>query len=139
MKVNMLGYPLLLVSFSALIAVSMSAAAQAASDPPDYDAMYSKCTNKAGTMNNSVVSACSNVVSEKAKQEITAHYKSIYRRLLEYPKDAQRLESSQKAWIEYRDGHCSLAGSYIGSPMYDYCPMNLNSARALELRELDQQ
>ena len=131
MKINMFGYPLLLL-------VSISATAETALDPPDYDAMYSKCVDKAGTMNNSVVYACSSVVSEKAKQEITAHYKSIYQRLLKFPADAQKLESSQKAWIEYRDGHCSLAGSYIGSPMYGYCPMNLNSARALELRELDQ-
>lgn len=132
MKINMFGYPLLLL-------VSISAIAQPASDPPDYEAMYSKCASEAGTMNNSVVSACSNLVSKKAKQEITAHYKSIYQRLLKFPADAQKLESSQKAWIEYRDGHCSLAGSYIGSPMYGYCPMNLNSARALELHELDQQ
>ncbi|RYY78125.1 MAG: DUF1311 domain-containing protein [Moraxellaceae bacterium] len=118
--------------------MSMVAHAQPV-EPPDYDAMYSKCTNKAGTMNNMVVSVCSNAVSTKAKQEITAHYKSIYHRLLKYPHDAQKLESSQKAWIEYRDGHCSLAGAYVGSPMYDFCPMNLNSARALELRELDQQ
>lgn len=139
MKINIFKRRLLLLIEMITVSVSIAVHAQPAAAPPDYDALYSKCTNKARTMNNTVVSVCSNAVSTKAKQEITAHYKSIYHRLLKYPHDAQKLESSQKAWIEYRDGHCSLAGAYVGSPMYDFCPMNLNSARALELRELDQQ
>ncbi|MEA5599286.1 lysozyme inhibitor LprI family protein [Rivularia sp. UHCC 0363] len=50
--------------------------------------------------------------------------------------DAQQFEQSQKAWLTYRDTHCKLAGSYVGSQMYSYCPMQLNILRVTELREL---
>ncbi|MBF7730409.1 lysozyme inhibitor LprI family protein [Pseudomonas sp. N040] len=121
-------YPLLLL-------VSLAASAQT---PSEFDALYGKCLDRAGYINNGVVTECSAEVSEKAKSEITRNYKSIYARILaEKPEDAKRFESSQKAWLQYRNTHCDLAGAYIGSPMYAYCPMNLNSARALELRELN--
>ena len=109
-----------------------------AQDAVEYDVMYGKCVDEIGPINNGVVEACSNTVSDKAKSEITRRYKSIYARLLaENPEDASRFESAQKAWLQYRNIHCDLAGSYIGSPMHGFCPMKLNSARALELRELD--
>ena len=109
-----------------------------AANPSEYDVMYGKCVDENGPINNGVVEECSGEVSEKAKGEITRRYKSIYARLLsENPEDAGKFESSQKAWLQYRNLHCDLAGSYIGSPMYGFCPMNLNAARALELRELD--
>jgi uncharacterized protein YecT (DUF1311 family) len=128
MKMISLGYPLLLL---ASLGVN-------AETPSEYDAMYGKCVDKAGPINNEVVAECSGQVSEKAKLEITRRYKTIYARILkEKPEDAQKFESSQKAWLLYRNTQCDLAGSYVGSPMYGFCPMTLNSARALELRELD--
>jgi uncharacterized protein YecT (DUF1311 family) len=103
-----------------------------------YDDMYDKCVIENAPVNNSVVEACSNMVSDEAKKEITKHYKSIYARLAsERPEDAKKFEASQKAWIQYRNIHCDLAGAYVGSPLYAFCPMKLNSSRALELRELD--
>ena len=128
MRMIALGYPLLFL-------VSLAVDAQT---PSEYDALYAKCVDKAGPINNGVVAECSGQVSEKAKIEITRRYKSIYARLLMTNlKDAQKFESSQKAWLLYRNTHCDLAGAYIGSPMYSFCPMNLNSVRALELRKLD--
>jgi uncharacterized protein YecT (DUF1311 family) len=128
MKIAAFGY--LLFFFA-----PMSASAQTSSE---YDSMYEKCIEKEVVINNSVVEICSDMISEKAKREITKHYKSIYDRLLsENPEDAKKFEISQKAWLQYRNAHCNLAGSYIGSPMYVVCPMKLNSARVLELRELD--
>jgi uncharacterized protein YecT (DUF1311 family) len=124
-----------LIAFSFLVLASFHVNAQSTSE---YDVMYGKCVDESGPINNSVVAWCSGTVSDKAKSEITRRYKSIYARLLaEDPEDSGRFESSQKAWLQYRNIHCDLAGAYIGSPMYGFCPMILNSARALELRELD--
>lgn len=123
------------LTFALLLIVPFQASAE---NPSEYDVMYGKCVDKNGPINNDVVAKCSGEVSEKAKKEITRRYKSIYARLLaERPEDAGHFESSQKAWLQYRNLHCDLAGSYIGSPMYGFCPMKLNAARALGLRELD--
>ena len=50
--------------------------------------------------------------------------------------DAIKFENSQKSWLKYRNNHCELMGSYVGSPMYNYCPMLLNESRVAELKEL---
>ena len=106
--------------------------------PSEYDALYGRCLDQARPINNLVVHRCSSEVSEKAEAEINRRYKSIYAKLQsENPDDAKKFEASQRAWVQYRNSHCDLAGAHIGSPMYDFCPMRLNSARALELRELD--
>lgn len=109
-----------------------------AANPSEYDQLYSACVDKHGRINNGVVEACSTEVSDRAKAEITRRYKTIHARLAEAnADDAAKFEESQKAWLKYRNTHCELAGSYIGSPMYGFCPMTLNAERALELRELD--
>jgi len=104
-----------------------------------YESIYNKCTKKAGGMNNSVVHMCSEEATQKAKSDINKYYKSAYEKIASSdPEDAKKFEESQKAWVSYRNTHCNLSGSYIGSPMYSYCPMQLNSARALELKELSE-
>lgn len=119
----------------ALLLVSAGVGAQT---PDDYDALYSRCVDAAGPINNAVVQACSETASEHAKREINQRYRSIHARLsADNPDDAKRFEASQKAWLQYRNLHCDLAGAHIGSPMYDFCPMSLNAARASELRALD--
>lgn len=40
------------------------------------------------------------------------------------------------AWLAYRNGQCSLATIYVGSPMHGYCPMMLNIQRLEELKEM---
>lgn len=101
------------------------------------DKIYDRCLKKAGTINNGVVDSCASVASDAAKKQINRYYQKMYNRLQQQsPDDAQKLEEAQKAWISYRDKHCSLAGSYVGSPMYSYCPMQMNISRAYELKEL---
>ncbi len=101
------------------------------------DKIYDHCVNKHGTINNGVVEACSGEASAAAKKQINLYYNKMYNRLLkDAPEDAKKLEQAQQAWISYRDRHCSLVGSYVGSPMYSFCPMQINIARAQELREL---
>ncbi len=109
----------------------------AAATSLDYQQAYNDCLAKAGGINNGTVEACSSVTSEHAKAEMTRLYRAFYRKLLaENANDAARLERAQKAWLVYRDLHCELAGSYVGSPMYSFCPMQLNIDRVIELREL---
>lgn len=101
------------------------------------DKIYDRCLKKAGTINNGIVEACSGEASVAAKKQINHYYQKMYNRLQQQsPEDANRLEEAQKAWISYRDKHCSLAGSYVGSPMYSFCPMQMNISRAHELQEL---
>ncbi|RZA07227.1 MAG: DUF1311 domain-containing protein [Moraxellaceae bacterium] len=114
-------------------------AAESKTETKTLDKIYDQCVKKSGSMNNTVVSVCSDQASSAAKKQINLYYKQLYNRLLkDAPQDAKKLQEAQQAWIAYRDKHCALAGSYVGSPMYDYCPMQLNIARAAELQELNQ-
>jgi uncharacterized protein YecT (DUF1311 family) len=80
--------------------------------------------------NNTSVLSCSQEVSAQVKGEINALYHKTYARLDEdSPEDAAAFEKAQKAWLKYRNGHCALAGDYVGSPMYEHCPMQSNIAR----------
>ena len=102
-----------------------------------YDTEYNQCVNKAGTMNNGVMAACSEAVSEVAKKDLNTHYKKIKTKLNAYPNKAEllaKLETSQKAWIQYRNAHCDL-GEFI-SVHEPYCLMLVNAQRAEELKEL---
>jgi len=104
---------------------------------PDHQQVYNDCLAEAGGINNGTVDACSSAASSSAKAEMTRLYRALYSRLLaENAEDAEQLERAQKAWLVYRDLHCQLAGSYVGSPMYSFCPMQLNISRVGELREL---
>lgn len=103
-----------------------------------YNALYADCLNEYETINNTVVIVCSETVSEQAKTDITRHYRSIYARLkAANPEDAAQFEASQQAWLRYRNAHCALTVTYIGTPMMGYCPMELNSRRAVELSQMD--
>ena len=88
-------------------------------------------------MNNGVVYECANLASDAAKKEIERLYFAMHSYLLTEDVDnALKLETSQKAWLEYRDTHCELMGSYVGSPSLDICNMALNGARVEELQEM---
>lgn len=101
------------------------------------DLIYDKCVKKSGIMNNSVVHVCSNTVSKSVKNEMNKLYDIIHKKLSEQSiDDAKKFEESQKSWLKYRKRHCELMGSYVGSPMYSFCPMQLNKIRVSELREL---
>ncbi len=127
MKIVAAAYPLLFLA-------SLSSSA---STPSEYDALYNKCVDAEGTMNNGVVEACSGTVSTKAKKDISRRYLKIYaEHLKEEPEVAKKFEVSQKAWIQYRNSYCEFIFSTSGAPAVDFCHMRLNSARALELLEL---
>jgi uncharacterized protein YecT (DUF1311 family) len=103
----------------------------------EYQDIYDQCVDQAGTINNGVVEACTSQTSDRVKKDINRLYGIFYKRLQsEHPYDVAAFEASQKAWLDYRNQHCLLMGSYVGSPMHGYCPMTLNIERALELQEL---
>lgn len=102
----------------------------------DYDAMYLGCMQKQGPINNAAVYSCSDFVSDQAKSEINKLYKIISEKIkARNSGDGMKFDQAQKNWLNYRNAHCELSGSYVGSPMYSYCPMKLNISRAYELRE----
>lgn len=108
-----------------------------AAENEDYQAMYSRCLKAAGPINNNTVLGCSEEISTAVKKEINSLYNELYATLTSTSvEDAAKFEQSQKAWVSYRNKHCELATSYVGSPMYGFCPMSLNIARVKELREL---
>ena len=118
--------------FIALIATSLPSQAET-----KYEAKYGKCIDEAGTMNNGVMASCSEEVSELAKKDITIFYKKIEDKTKDYddPTDILKLlESSQKAWIQYRNSNCSLSERI--SSHEPYCLMLINSQRAEELKSL---
>ena len=126
-------FVLLLISISALAAEKK---------PIDYEKMKDKCIkdslnapNHAGP--SATLSGCAENTSFEAKKEINSLYKRLYEKISkESPENASKLELSQKSWLTYRSKYCELVGSYVGSPMYYDCPMNLNILRVNELREL---
>lgn len=103
------------------------------------DDVYTQCLNSKDTINNMIVYECSDLASTDARKRMTLSYNKIYASLKkDSPEDAVKLEESQLAWIEYRDKYCDMAGRYVGSPMYEYCPAQLNMERANQLEEMAQ-
>jgi uncharacterized protein YecT (DUF1311 family) len=101
-----------------------------------YDELYDNCLTKEGGLNNASVEVCSNRTSKAAKSEINFLYSKVYEKLSSISTaDAAKFEQSQKSWIVYRNNHCELAGNYVGSPMYAFCPMEMNVLRISELQK----
>jgi uncharacterized protein YecT (DUF1311 family) len=114
-----------------------NARATMAESKVNYSDTYDKCLAKAARINNGVVEHCSLFVSRMVKKEMNIVYDIIYKDISEQSKDdVIKFEESQKSWLKYRQVYCEIAGSYIGSPMYNVCPMRLNISRVRELREL---
>ena len=123
-----------------MLLLSLSSINSWAESNSKYDAAYQNCVTKAGIMNNAFVYKCSELVSDMVKKEMNKLYKIIYKNISERSKDdVNKFEQSQKAWLKYRKSHCELMGSYVGSPMYSFCPMGLNKLRVIELTELSEQ
>lgn len=102
-----------------------------------YEIAYGKCVDEAGTMNNGVMQSCSASVSVLAKKDITTFYKKISNKAKEYDDSLEiieMLETSQIAWIKYRNNNCALSERI--SLHQPFCLMLINSQRAEELKNL---
>ena len=47
----------------------------------------------------------------------------------------QDIMKSQQLWKNFVDQECRNAGAYIGSPMYEFCPMQKYAERLEQLKE----
>lgn len=103
----------------------------------DYDQQYQACLDASGMINNASVVGCAEGVSETVKKEMNRVYQQLFLKLQDdAPEDAEQLETTQKAWLVYRNGQCELQGKHVGSPMYHYCPMQMNIQRVEQLKLL---
>ena len=97
---------------------------------------YSECMSKYKSINNSKIYECTGYADQKYKAAMNKAYNKIYKSIKtegRYDGDAENFEKSQLGWLDYRDQHCGLEGSYIGSPALPLCVSDKNKQRAEEL------
>lgn len=122
---------------------SISAYAEQSAASPD---VYNQCVEQTieklalGNINNAVVESCSN--------QSRAYYEKEIVKVLDQIKKQSQIDlrqeryndimKSQRLWKAYVDQECQNAGSYIGSPMYAFCPMQEYGKRLDQLAEYAQ-
>lgn len=98
------------------------------------------------------MNSCSALDFEKADKELNAVYKQAMKNSVEADKQAAEmgpdyvgavaeLKKAQRAWIDYRDGHCdAMSREALGGSMQPMlingCAARMTEARTKELREL---
>ncbi|MBX9455920.1 MAG: DUF1311 domain-containing protein [Rhizobium sp.] len=123
--------------------VASAACAQAQEDPP------LDCSNQ---ITQSDMNQCSYLDYERADKELNAVYRQAVRSQEEMDKQAaemnpayvgalKALKKAQRAWIDYRDGHCdgvgyAGVGGSIQPLLINGCLARLTENRTKELREL---
>ena len=129
--------------YAVLLCIAFSMAnAQAASTNTMADP-YSQCVDdtiaelKLAGMNNGVVGACSNQAQAIYTKQIVKLLDQIKKQSKEYqqPERYHDIMKSQQLWKSFVDQECQNAGAYIGSPMYEYCPMQKYAERVEQLKE----
>lgn len=124
-----------------LSTVMMSFWANAENKNTEQDA-YSQCVDqtieelKLGNINNAVVEVCSNQTKMIYEKQIVKLLDRIKQKSEEYqePERYTDILKSQRLWKAYVDQECTLAGRYIGSPMYGFCPMQEYANRVEQLK-----
>lgn len=104
---------------------------------------YSQCVDntiqqlKLGNINNAVVEICSTRTKTLYAKHIVQLLDQIKKQSQEY-KQLERYQDimkSQQLWKNFVDQECRNAGAYIGSPMYEFCPMQKYAERLEQLEE----
>lgn len=104
---------------------------------------YSQCVDdiiqqlKLGNINNAVVEICSTRTKTLDAKQIVQVLDQIKKQSQEY-KQLERyhdIMKSQQLWKNFVDQECRNAGAYIGSPMYEFCPIQKYSERLEQLEE----
>lgn len=119
---------------------SISAYAEQSAASPD---VYNQCVEQTieklalGSINNAVVESCSN--------QSRAYYEKEIVKVLDQIKKQSQIDhqqerytdimKSQRLWKAYVDQECQNTGSYIGLPMYAFCPMQEYGKRLDQLTE----
>lgn len=112
----------------------------AQAEQPD---IYDQCVDQTikdmhlDSINNMVVDACSNHAKSVHEKQIVKLLDRIRKQSQEYEQSERfnDIMKSQRLWKVYVDQECSNAGSYIGSPMYSYCPILEYEKRVKQLNE----
>ena len=134
-----------LFAFAALFGLLSSGIAFAQEDPP------LDCAN---AQTQADMNQCAYLDLEKADKELNAVYKQALKSAAEADKMAadmgpdyvgavKAMKKAQRAWIDYRDGHCDGMGyEAVGGSMQPMliagCQARLTENRTKELRELIQ-
>lgn len=132
-------------TFATVFMLASSGLAFAQEDPP------LDCAN---AMTQADMNQCSYMDFEKADKELNVVYKQAMKSAVEADKQAaemneayvgavKALKKAQRAWIDYRDGHCDGVGyEAVGGSMQGMlisgCQARLTENRTKELRELIQ-
>ena len=104
---------------------------------------YSQCVDdiiqqlKLGNINNAVVEICSTRTKTLYAKQIVQVLDQIKKQSQEYKQldRYQDIMKSQQLWKNFVDQECRNAGAYIGSPMYEFCPMQKYVERLEQLEE----
>ena len=123
---------------TALLSMQVFAAPQNKTIDP-----YSQCVDetlqrlKLHNINNAVVAICSDKTKALYAKQIVRLLDQIKTQSKEYkqPERYQDIMKSQQLWKNFVDQECGNAGAYIGSPMYQFCPMQKYAERLEQLRE----
>jgi uncharacterized protein YecT (DUF1311 family) len=132
-----------LTALAAALALASAGVALAQEEPP------LDCAN---AMTQADMNQCSYMDFEKADTELNAVYKDAMKSAVEADKQAaemdpayvgavKALKKAQRAWIDYRDGHCDgvgyeAVGGSMQSMLISGCQARLTEHRTKELREL---
>jgi uncharacterized protein YecT (DUF1311 family) len=132
-----------LFTLATMFVFASSGMASAQEDPP------LDCAN---AMSQADMNQCSYMDFEKADKELNAVYKDAQKNAAEADKQAaemdpayvgavKALKKAQRAWIDYRDGHCDAVGyEAVGGSMQPMlisgCQARLTEHRTKQLREL---
>lgn len=132
-----LNFKLFLLAMSFL---SMHAFAETENKSTDA---YSVCVDETiqelglGNINNAVVDICSHRTKTLYAKQIVQVLDQIKKQSQEYqqPERYSDIMKSQQLWKSFVEQECRNAGAYIGSPMYEYCPMQKYGERLEQLQE----
>ncbi|MGV3549692.1 lysozyme inhibitor LprI family protein [Rhizobium sp.] len=129
--------------FAAAIIIASSGLAFAQEDPP---------VDCANAQTQADMNQCAYQDFEKADEELNAVYKQAVKAATDSDKEAAEmgdhyvgavaeLKKAQRAWIDYRDGHCDgMSREALGGSMQPMlisgCQSTMTQARTKELREL---
>ncbi|MCU4579739.1 DUF1311 domain-containing protein [Acinetobacter gyllenbergii] len=132
----------LMFKVALLIMTCLSAHAFAKAQDKTIDP-YSQCVDetiqelKLGNINNAVVEICSTRTKTLYTKQIVQLLDRIKKQSQEYkqPERYNDIMKSQQLWKNFVDQECRNAGAYIGSPMYEFCPMQKYAERLEQLKE----
>lgn len=124
----------------AMTCLSMHVFAEAENQSADA---YSICVDETiqelglGNINNAVVAICSSRTKAQYARQIVQVLDQVKKQSKEYqqPERYNDIMKSQQLWKNFVDQECRNAGAYIGSPMYEYCPMQKYGERLEQLQE----